>query len=324
MSATVKEDRSRPPEEYLDPQMKEFLRLSAAAAAGQPNTFEVPIAQARAAIETAQRPVAQGGPVMHLTEDRWMDIGGRRMQVRYHQPTPATGGPAFVFLHGGGWTWNSIDTHDRVAREYAARTGFTVLSADYAMAPEYPFPTPILECVRVMEWLEQHGAEWGVDGSRVAVGGDSAGANLALATCMILRDKPASPRGALLNYGAYEPRYDRDAHRWLGESTLSPQTWKMKWFWRSYLQADTTDDWRAAPLLGSFEGLPPLRIQVGQLDVLCDENADLAERTAAADVDTQFEVYPGVTHGFLRAVGHVETAARAMQDGSEWLKRVLA
>lgn len=318
------EDRTQAPETYLDPQMKEFLRLSAAAAAAYPNTYEVPLNEARAAIEAAQRPTAEGGPKMHLTQDRWMDIGGRRMQVRYHQPTAATGGPVFVFLHGGGWTWNSIDTHDRVAREYAARTGFTVLAPDYAMAPEYPFPIPVQECVRVVEWLAANGSEWGVDGSRIAIGGDSAGANLALGTCMILRDKPACPRGALLNYGAYEPRYDRDSHRWLGESTLSPQTWKMKWFWHSYLQADDTDDWRAAPLRGSLADLPPLRIQCGQLDILCDENRALAEAAQKAGTEAEFTLYPGVTHGFLRAVGHVEIAARAMQDGSDWLRKVLA
>jgi acetyl esterase len=320
----IEEDRTRPPESYLDPQMKEFLRLSAAAAASYPNTFEVPINEARAAIEAAQRPFAADGPRMHLTEDRWIDIGGRRILVRYHQPTPRTGTPVIVFLHGGGWTWNSIDTHDRVAREYAERTGFVVLSPDYAMAPEYPFPIPVQECVRVVEWLSRHGGDWGIDPTRIAIGGDSAGANLSLAACMMLRGTPAMPRAALLNYGAFEPRYDRDAHRWLGESTLSPQTWKMKWFWRSYLQADDTTDWRAAPLLGSLADLPPLRIQVGQLDILCDENRALAEAAQKAGTEAECIVYPGVTHGFLRAVGHVDVAAKAIQDGSDWLRDKLA
>lgn len=318
------EDRTRAPETYLDPQMKAFIAEGAALAKGLPDTFSAPIDVARAAIETAQRPVAVGGPVMHRTEDRWIDIGGRRMLVRLHLPSDRPNRPVIVFFHGGGWTWNSIDTHDRVAREYAARTGFAVAASDYAMAPEYRFPIPMEECVRVVRWFAEHGADWGLDGTRIAVAGDSAGANLALAVCMVLRGSAHSPKAALLNYGSYEPSYDRDAHRWLGESTLSPQTWKLKWFWQNYLGQPDTDDWRAAPMRGSLANLPPLRLQVGQLDILCDENRDLAEKVRGEGTEAECIVYPGVTHGFLRAAGRVDMADKALADGAEWLSAILS
>jgi acetyl esterase len=299
--------------------MKLFLQESTQAAAQYVNTFDAPIMEAREAVEQAQQPFAAGGPQMASIDERWIQIGGRRILARHYRPTAEPNLPVIVFFHGGGWTWNSIDTHDRVAREYAARTGFSVVAPDYAMAPEYPFPTPLNECVQVIQWLSSHGHEWGVDGGRLAVSGDSAGANLALAACMMLRNTDAMPRAALLNYGAYDQSYDRQSYVWIGDSSLSPQTWKMKWFWRNYLQSDRSEDWRAVPLKGSFENLPPLRLQVGQLDVLRDENLELARAAKEQGVDAECIVYPGVTHGFLRAAGRVSTADRALQEGSDWL-----
>jgi len=314
------EDQTRAPESYLDPQMKEFIAYTASMAAKFGNTFELTINEARAAIEEAQRPAAEGGPVMFESRDRWIDIGGRRMLVRHHKPTDESGTPVMLFFHGGGWTWNSIDTHDRVAREYASRTGYSVMMVDYAMAPEYPFPIPVLESAQAIEWFIRHGEKWGVDGTRMAVGGDSAGANLALAATMILREegKPL-PKAMLLNYGAFDDDLTRQSFEWIGNSTLSPQTWKIKWFLKNYLQTDTCDDWRALPLKGSLANLPPARVQVGQLDVLRDENIALAEAIRAAGGEAECVVYPGVTHGFLRAVGRVDVADQAIQQGSEWM-----
>lgn len=312
------------PEDHLDPQMKDFLAMTAAEARKHGNPFALPIREARAAIEAAQRPFAVGGPEMASIDNRWIEIDGRRLLARVYLPQERHKGPAVVFLHGGGWTWNSIDTHDRVAREYASRTGFAVIAPDYAMAPEYPFPTPLMECMQVVEWLQANGAELAIDAERIAVAGDSAGANLALATCMMLRERRGmAPAAALLNYGAFSTRTDRPSFDWLGESTLSPQTWKIRWFWKSYLGTETTDDWRAAPLCGNLAGLPPIRVQVGELDVLHDENVELADRVRQAGGQAECAVYDGVTHGFLRAAGRVDQADRALEDGSQWLVRAL-
>lgn len=314
-------DQRLPPEHYLDPQMARYLAEQARVAALYGDRFDTSIPIARAAIEAAQKPFNAGGPVMAAVTDRWIPINGRRALLRHYQPTLDKNLPVIVFLHGGGWTWFSIDTHDRLAREYAARTGCAVVAPDYALSPEYPFPIPLLECVQVLEWLHEHGESWGMDGTRIAVCGDSAGANLALAATMMLREAPARPRAALLGYGVYDQDYERESYRWIGESSLSPQTWKMKWFWQNYLQTGArSSDWRAVPILGEFAGLPPMLLQVGRLDVLHDENLVLAARARAEGVDAVCLVYPGMVHGFLRAVGWVDEADKALTEGAAWLR----
>lgn len=305
----------------LDPQLAAFNQARAAAAARLPDPYRSPLDIARQAVEDAQVPLAAGGPRMHASSDRWLVIPGRRIQVRLHLPTAAPKLPVLVFLHGGGWVWNSIDTHDRVARETAARGGIAVVAPDYALAPEYPFPHALRECVAVVRWLRAHGHEWGLDGSRIAIGGDSAGGNLALGTALALRDA-GEPllRGALLNYAPLDPSLNTDSYR-----RFSAQQERMAWYWAQYLQATARQPApTAAPTRAELHGLPPLRIQVGELDALIDENLALAERARASGIDTELTVYPGMTHAFLRAVGHVDMAARALDEGAAWLRRVLA
>jgi len=304
----------------MDPQLRAFNDYRERLAAQYPDIYKSPLQVARRSIELAQATFNEGGPRMFKTEDRWMVIPGRRILVRVHYPTNAPNLPVVVFLHGGGWVWNSIDTHDRVAREYAARAGVAVISPDYVSAPEYPFPAALNECVAVVRWVRENGTTWNLDGSRVAIGGDSAGANLSLATVLAMRDAGDEMlRGALLNYPPLDPELETDSY-----TRYPQQRPRMTWYWAQYLQQQTDrKNPLAAPSLARMDGLPPLRFSVGEIDALVDENVALAKRALAAGNETEIEVYPGMNHSFLRAVGHVDTTDRAIQAGADWLARRL-
>ena len=305
----------------LDVQLAAFNQKRAAATAQYPDPYKSPLDVARRSIEAAQGTLATGGPRMARTEERWLVIPGRRILVRLHYPTESAGLPALIFLHGGGWVWNSIDTHDRVAREYAVRANVVVIAPDYSLAPEYPFPTALNECVAVVRGLRDAAGSLHLDGDRIAIGGDSAGANIALAAALALRDAGDPPlRGALLNYPPLDPTLQSASYQ-----TFSAQLGRMAWYWGQYLQrpVDRQHPY-AAPLLAALAGLPPLRIQVGDLDALVDENIELARLAGQAGVDTELAVYPGMTHAFLRAVGEIDRASEAVQAASDWLIRVLA
>jgi acetyl esterase len=305
------------PDEQLDPQMRAFLEDVAASATGLPNPFHSPIQLARATIEKTLRPFAEGGPLGALSIDRELAIGGRKVRLRYYRPG-RTCGPLIIYIHGGGWTWESIETHDRMAREYAARTGFAVVAPDYSLAPEHPFPIALDECIGLVQDIHHNAPDWGAEAG-VYVIGDSAGANLALSTAMSLRGSPAMPKALLLNYGAYSRDFARHSYRWVDASSLAPKTEHIQWFWRNYQGERAESGWRIEPLLGPFDGLPPMRLQVAQLDVLHDENLAVALIAQEAGVDVEYSVYPGATHGFLRAVGRVTIANQAFCDAATWV-----
>ncbi|MGO4388241.1 alpha/beta hydrolase [Microvirga sp. 2YAF29] len=305
------------PDEKLDPQMRAFLEEVAASAAELPNPFHSPIQLARAAIEKTLRPFAMGGPAMASSIDRELALGGRTIRLRHYRPENACG-PLILYIHGGGWTWESIETHDRMAREYAALTGLAVVAPDYSLAPENPFPAALDECIDLLQEVHLNAPDWGAEAGILAIG-DSAGANLALSAAMSLRGNPAMPKALLLNYGAYARDFDRDSYRWIDASSLSPKTGHIKWFWRNYQGERTDCGWRSEPLLGPFDGLPPMRLQVARLDVLHDENLAVARTAQEVGVEVECSVYPGVTHGFLRAVGRVSIADQAFRDAARWI-----
>src|SRR5690606_18285280 len=152
-----------------------------------------------------------------------------------------------------------------------------------------------------------------------------AGANLALATALVLRDA-AEPllRGALLLYGVFDSDFGRDSYRLYGRGDYYLSERMMRFFWSNYTASpDQLIHPLAAPLRASLAGLPPLWIGAAEVDVLADENAALAEKARAAGVEVRYEVYPGLTHGFLRALGAVDRSAQAAEDGAGWLRDLL-
>lgn len=266
---------------------------------------------------------ATGGPAMAEQTDRWVAARGRRIFCRVYRPRTDRPLPTLVYFHGGGWVWSSVDTHDRLAREYAAAGEVAVVSVDYALSPEAKFPQALEECAAVARHLAMHGDDWGLDGSRLLVGGDSAGGNLALATALLLRDT-AGPAlcGILAVYPVCDSDFATPSYREFATGYgLSLE--RMAFYWNVYVphEADRHHP-LAAPLHADLRGLPPVLVQVAELDVLRSEGEALVEKLRQAGVPVEFAHYPGVAHGFLRAMATVGKARQAVEQAGAWLRRV--
>ncbi len=311
----------------LDPEMAAFNAMMDQVAARYPAPkLALPFDAARAITEAVNLPLAEGGPVMAESRDAWVSVRGRRIQCRVHRPVTDKPLPVLLYLHGGGWVWNSIDTNDRIMREYAAATGCAVVGPDYALSPEAVFPQALEECLGVLRWLAANGAGWGLDTSRIAVGGDSAGANLTMGLALMLREAgDAIPlRGLLLNYGVYDSRLDTPSYAEFAEG-YGLNIPRMSFYWQHYAPAEATRLHPfAAPLRARLQGLPPCLMHVAELDVLRSENDAMEAALRAAGVQVESELFPGTVHGFLRAVGRVGAADRSIARAAAWMRARLA
>ncbi len=312
----------------LDPQIMLFQKRLNAGYAAHPALDSVPLAEARRIAEVVREPFARGGPVMMHTLERQLVIDGRALRLRIYRPTAAAALPALIYLHGGGWRLFSIDTHDRVMREYAARAGIVVVGVDYALAPEAPYPAALQQVVAVLDWLQLQAESLGLDPSRLAMGGDSAGANLALSAAMRWRDSvhAASLSALVLNYGAFGCATDTDSHRrYTGPDYLLTSA-EMRGFWHDYLAGADALDPFAQPLVAErqhLQGLPPTWLAVAECDVLRDDSIAMADRLRAASVDTRITIYPGTTHSFLEAMDFAAVSQRALDETAAWLRQQL-
>lgn len=306
----------------VDPQIRLFLQRMAAGYLEYPELPSAPLPEARRIVEAVRAQWTRGGPEMASTEE--LRVGALDVRIRILRPQAAPDLPVLVYLHGGGWTMFSIDTHDRLMREYAARAGVAVVAVDYSLSPETKFPRALEETVDVIEWLRREGAAHGLDPSRLAVGGDSAGANLSVASQLFLRNlgQPAVA-AMLLNYGVYTDRATPSWQRYDGPSYML-ESGEMNQFWANYLRsdADRTDP-LAVPLLGDLQGLPPAFMAIAECDILLDGNHMMADALRKAGVEAEARVYEGATHSFLEAMSISDIANRALDDASAWLKQKL-
>ncbi len=310
-------------DQRMDPEMAAFNRMmEERAAALPPIRLELPFDTPRALTEALNLPLCEGGPRLAGSGDRWLPVRGRRIQCRVHLPAGPGPHPVLLYIHGGGWVWNSIDTHDRLMREYAAAAGCAVVGPDYALSPEAVFPQALEECEAVLRWITAEGATWGLDATRIVVGGDSAGANIAAGLALSLRDGPAPVplRGLLLNYGVFDSRLDTPSYRDFATGYGLTEE-RMRFYWEAYAPrlADRLNP-LAAPLRAELAGLPPCLLHIAELDVLAQENHAMEAKLRAAGVAVEARLFPGTVHGFLRAVGSVGAAQQAVAEGAAWLR----
>jgi acetyl esterase len=211
-----------------------------------------------------------------------------------------------------------------MTREYAAAGPVAVVSVDYALSPEAKFPQALEECAEVVRFVAEHGSEWGLDPTRIFVGGDSAGGNLALATALLLRDTggPALT-GILANYPVSDSRFDTPSYREFGAGGYGLNTERMAFYWSVYVPHDIDRlHPLAAPLRADLTGLPPVLVLLAELDVLRSEGEALVEKLRASGVAVETETFAGTVHGFLRATSAVRKARDAVAMAGAWMTRV--
>lgn len=304
----------------VDPEIAFFVRSLNESYARIENIGSMTLPERRLLAEEIRTPWRTGGPQMYQTTN--IDVAGVRLRI--YRPTAETGLPAMLYIHGGGWTLFSIDTHDRLMREYAARAGIIVVGIDYSLSPEAKFPAALDEVYAAVAWMRRQGGAHGIDLDRIAIGGDSAGANLSVATCLLMRDKADQPlAGMVLNYGAYGLEHLPSYGLFDGpEFTLGVE--EMDWFWDSYLRADEDrTNPLVAPVGADLSGLPPAFLAVAEYDILADVNYQMAKRFAHYGVAIQVEIYPRATHSFLEAMSISEIANQAIADAAFWLSATL-
>jgi acetyl esterase len=307
----------------LDPEIAAFLNLQRAAKI--PDLATVPLGEARAVTRALRLPWNRGGPVMARSVEG--AAGGMRYRLHWPARQEAGRSPFTLYLHGGGWTILDIDTHDRVTRALAAASGFPVLAADYPLSPEARFPAALDALETLVEAIATTPGA-GLDASRMAVAGDSAGANLAVALALRLRDKGgALPQGLGLYYGIYDGDLDVPSYRAYGDGSLPLSRGRMKWFWENYVPDEAGRRAPlAAPLHADVRGLPPSFLAVADHDVLFDENLAFAEHLKEAGNEVELRVYPGTIHGFIEAAGAVgaKVAEQALADVGAFLRARLS
>lgn len=262
------------------------------------------------------------------TEDRTIDRAGVEVPVRLYRPVDADGSlPALVWMHGGGMMFGDVEASGMACERYAAEVGCVIVSVNYRLAPEHPYPAAIEDCYAAAAWTAEHADEIGIDVTRIAVGGESAGGGLAAGTALLARDK-GGPRLAL-QVLAYPMLDDRNDTPSASEFDDIP-SWSSRHndgAWRALLGdrggTDMVEPYAAPARATDLSGLPPALIQVGELDTFRDEDIDYAARLLRAGVPTELHVYPGAYHAWDVAVPGARQAMQAFDERIAALRRAL-
>ena len=248
-------------------------------------------------------------PPAPVAETRLQVFDG--IAVRSYRPVRGEILPALVYFHGGGWTIGDLDTHDVVCRALANDARCAVFSVDYRLAPEHPFPAAVDDCVAATQFIKDNSSSLGIDPLRIAVGGDSAGGNLAAVVALTLKGIAFQ----LLIYPATDMRCAFPSHERNGEGYLLTKE-SIAFFRGNYItRPEQNLDWRASPLLApSHAGLPPAFVLTAGYDPLADEGRAYAEKLAQSGVDVSYRDYPDMVHGFLLFGGVLDTANAALAE----------
>lgn len=263
---------------------------------------------------------ASDPPSVAATLDVGIDGPGGNLPLRVYRPetTPA---PTLVFCHGGGWTLGTLDSADGICRRLCRRVGAVVVSVDYRLAPEHPFPAALADAVRTVRWVRDNASHVGGDG-RVGVAGTSAGGGLAAGVALATA-RDDGPLGMGLEadlavqapiYPALVPRFDSESYEANADGPLLTRG-DMRYFWETYLPpAAAANPYAAPPTADSLAGVPPAVTAVGGHDPLADDAARYARRLRAADVPVTELTYPSLTHGFCSFAATVAAADEAFDE----------
>jgi acetyl esterase len=248
------------------------------------------------------------------------------MRCRIYDPVPADRDdlrPVLLFLHGGGWVQGDLDTHDAPCARIAASSDQMVLALDYRLAPEHKFPAAFHDVLAAFRWLRENGGEIGADPSRIAVGGDSAGANLAAALCQSCAAEQLQPPACqVLIYPALDLKFDSDTHRAMPDDCVLPRA-RLRWYAEQYLASPAdADDVRVSPLRAAdLHAQPPALIITCGFDPLRGEGELYAARLAQAGCDVTYHEYPGQIHAFIMLAKAIPAATTCLREVGEYLRR---
>ncbi|KKC25561.1 alpha/beta hydrolase [Sphingomonas sp. SRS2] len=319
-------DRHGDQVEPIDPEIARFVEAVIDGSARYPDLAARPYPERRAIAEEIRVPWRSGGPAMARCEELSVPFGDRAVRARLLAGEGEGARPALIYLHGGGFVFFSLDTHDRLMREYAAAADLVVIGIDYSLSPEARFPTALNEVLAVVDWIFQVAPALGLDTARIAIGGDSAGANLALSTCLALRDRGSKhPIAAmLLNYGFFDADFDTASQQRDGGPGQMLTSEELAGFLDEYFEPGARrDDPLALPALAELHDLPPSLHIIAGRDPLADGDRAVAERMAAMGNAVEVKIYAGATHSFLEAMSIAPVAQQAIADSADWLQRTL-
>jgi acetyl esterase len=270
------------------------------------------------------------GPPIPMRDVRDLTVSGAEgpLPARHYVPEEPGAGPhpLLVFLHGGGFVIGDLETHDATCRLLARHSGAHVLAIDYRLAPEHPFPAPVEDAVAAVRWALANAAALGADPERVAVGGDSAGGNLAAVSCLELaREDGPRPAAQLLLYPTVEAGRQGGSLDDFAEGFFLTKA-QMEWFAAQYVPAGTDpDDPRLSPLKApDLSGLPPALVLTAGFDPLRDEGEDYAHALRAAGVPVLLRRFPGLVHGFGNMTSVSRTSREALIEIAGAMRAVLA
>jgi acetyl esterase/lipase len=288
----------------VNPQVRAFIEmLKATIPADAPKMWQLTPQQAREQSERFFAPFNGGGPQMAEVRDLHLPGRAGEIRARLYVPRDApAASPGLLYLHGGGFVIGSLSTHDRLARELSERLGARVLSIEYRLAPEHPYPQGLDDCVDSARWLSAHGEDLGMHSGRLLIGGDSAGATLSAATLLRMRDEgsPLPFKGAILLYGRFTAGETESLRGW-GDRDLILSRRQMKWFAEFYTGAGAQPSGPyLAPIEADLRGLPPTLLIVGTLDPLLSDSQLFAAALQRAGVPAELHVYDDGIHAFLQ------------------------
>lgn len=308
----------------LDPQAEAMLKQMEAD--GVPDISEMSVPQARMFIEKAFSEMVPNPDPMAVVENFTVPGPAGKLPVRLYKPEGSNNPPLIVFYHGGGWVIGSVESHDATCRTLAKASGCAVASVEYRLAPESSFPAAPEDCYAATEWLAENGPGLGVDSSRLAVAGDSAGGNLAAVVSLMARDRggPKISYQVLIypsvNFTDNYPSYEEN-----GEGYFLT-TAAMKWFMDHYL-ADESDakDSLASPILADdHSNLPPAIIITAGFDPLRDEGEAYAKKLEDAGVEAKVVRYDGMIHGFASMIGALDDARKSIDEMGKEIRDALS
>ena len=296
--------------ELLTPAMAELLDKIRRADRPPFHTLSVP--EARAAYQSAAEVLEPPRAPLPRVQDIRIPAGDGALLAARLYAVSNDPLPVLLYLHGGGFTIGNLETHDSLCRQLALRSGAAVVALDYRLAPEHRFPVAVDDAWAAMHWLARHAATLGLDGSRLAVGGDSAGGTLA-ATCAIhARDTGLKLRAQVLVTPGTTAFADTPSHHRFAEGYLLEAV-GIEWFFNQYIDRPQRSDWRFAPLeADDLEGVAPACVVLAECDPLVDEGVAYADRLRQSRVAVELELVRGVTHDFIK-LGRVLAEAHGAQ-----------